>query len=275
MDVLFGSDADKTNDYYVVMGGLEARMLKESALTASQFINNNRLRIDFVNNITLFIENKMEILSGAYPETSKKEAMTHLKEERGYLIHQENLIRQKRITQNMTIEIKQENNLWSYVVKGAFILGGAGQFLAGVGMVIAGAGSCATLVGCVVGVASITAGVALIIHGSNSMTENGMSLYLNDQNYKGFASKWYEDGAVALGYTKAHGDLVYAGVDIALSGYGLLKNVLKPDAWRLFHYMNNDFLKGYQTMTRPQLILEIGVDGLTTMSAYSATKSIK
>ncbi|GDX07066.1 DUF4225 domain-containing protein [Buttiauxella sp. A111] len=272
MDGLFGNDAG--NDYYLVMGGLEARMLKETALTASQFINNNRLRIDFVNNITLFIECKMEILSGDYPETSKKEALTHLKEERSYLIHQENLIRQKRVTQNMTIEIKQENNLWSYVVKGAFILGGAGQFLAGLGMVGAGLTSCATLVGCVVGAASITAGLTLAIHGINSIAENSMSLYRNDQNYKWYVSEWYEKGAVALGYTKAHGDLVYAGVDIAFSGYGLFKNVLKPDAWRLFHYVNSDFLKGYQTMSRPALYLEIFVDGNTALSASNTAKSM-
>ncbi|WBM70873.1 DUF4225 domain-containing protein [Buttiauxella sp. WJP83] len=274
MDVLFSSEADKTNDYYLVMGGLEARMLKESALTASQLINNNRLRIDFINNITVFIENKMEILSGSYPETSKKEAMTHLKEERSYLIHQENLIRQKKVSQNITIEIKQENNFWSYVVKGAFILGGVGQVLAGLGMVGAGLTSCATLVGCVVGVASMTAGLVLAIHGINSIAENSMSLFRNDPNYKWFVSEWYEKGAVALGYTKAHGDLVYAGVDIALSGYGLLKNVLKPDAWRLFHYLNNDFLRGYQTMTRPALYLEVFVDGKTALSASNTAKSM-
>lgn len=102
------------------------------------------------------------------------------------------------------------------------------------------------------GAASITAGLTLTIHGINSITENGVSLYTNDPDYKGFASRWYEEGAVALGYTKAHGDLVYAGVDIAFSGFGLFKQALKPDAWRLFRYVNEDFLIGYKTMT-PQL----------------------
>lgn len=274
MDYILNHDPKRTNDYYLVMGGLEARMLKESALTASQLINNSRLRIDFINNMSLFIENKMEILNGDYSENSKKEAITYLKEERSNLIHQECLIRQKKITQNMTIEIKKENDMWSYIVKGVFILGGIGQVFAGLGMVGAGLTSCATVVGCVVGVASITAGVTLVIHGINSITENGVSLYRNDPNYKGFASRWYEEGAVALGYTKAQGDLVYAGVDIAFSGFGLFKHALKPDAWRLFRYLNKDFLMGYQTMTRPQLKLEILVDGLTTMSAYNTEKSM-
>lgn len=274
MDFIFNHDPKRTNDYYLVMGGLEARMLKESALTASQLINNSRLRIDFINNMSLFIENKMEILNGDYSENSKKEAITYLKEERSNLIHQEYMIRQKKITQNMTIEIKKENDVWSYIVKGVFILGGVSQVVAGLGMVGAGLTSCATVVGCVVGVASITAGVTLVIHGMNFITENGVSLYRNDPNYKGFASKWYEEGAVALGYTKAHGDLVYAGVDISLSGYGLFKHVLKPDAWRLFHYINTDFLTGYQTMTRPALGLEMFVDDFTVLSVSDTVGSM-
>lgn len=127
MDYIFGHDNDRMNDYYRTMGGLEARMLKESALTASQFINTSRGRIDFLNNVTLFIENKMEILRGSTSEFSKKEAMMHLKEERSYLIQQESLIRQRKVTQNIAIEIKKENDVWSYIVKGAFILGGVGQ----------------------------------------------------------------------------------------------------------------------------------------------------
>ncbi|WP_167455952.1 DUF4225 domain-containing protein [Buttiauxella izardii] len=273
MDYILGHDNDRMNDYYRTMGGLEARMLKESALTASQFINTSRGRIDFVNNITLFIENKMEILRGSTSEFSKKEAMMHLKEERSYLILQESLIRQRKVTQNMTIEIKKENDVWSYIVKGVFILGGVGQALAGLGMISAGLTSCVTIVGCAVGLPAMAGGLTLFIHGLNALDENVNSIRYQDNNYKGFASKWYEEGAVALGYTKKHGDLVYAGVDIALSGYGMFKNVLKPDAWRLFHFINTDFVRGYQTMTRPQLILEIGVDGLTTVSAFNTAQS--
>ncbi len=274
MDYIFDHDKDRMDDYYRTMGGLEARMLKESALTASQFITTSRGRVDFINNIDLFIVNKMEILRGESTELSKREAMFHLKEERSYLIHQESLIRQKKVTQNMTIEIKKEKDVWSYIVKGAFILGGVGQVLAGLGMISAGLGSCVTLVGCAMGLPSIAGGLTLFIHGMNAMDENGHSLLNNDKNYKGFASIWYQEGAVALGYTKNHGDLVYAGVDIALSGYGLAKNVLKPDAWRLFHFLNADFLKGYQTMTRPALGLEIFVDGNTIFSASQTVNSI-
>lgn len=254
-------------------GGLEGRMLHESALSAAQFINTSRGRSDFLNNISLFIENQMEILKGNTSEYSKKEAMMHLKEERSYLIHQESLIRQRKVTQNITIEIKKENDVWSYFVKGVFILGGSGQVLAGLGMITAGIASCATIVGCVAGAASVAGGLTLFIHGINALDENINSIRYHNNDYKGFASTWYEEGAVALGYSKKHGDLVYAGVDIALSGYGLFKSALNPNARRLFHYMNNEFLKGYQTMTRPQLMLEIGVDGLTLISAYNTSQS--
>ncbi|MEK9495355.1 DUF4225 domain-containing protein [Photorhabdus sp. P32] len=40
----------------------------------------------------------------------------------------------------------------------------------------------------------------------------------------------YESGFESLGFSKKTGNLVYGGVDIALSGYGLLRNTLKPEA---------------------------------------------
>lgn len=80
MDYIFNHNPGRTNDYYLVMGGLEARMLKESALAASQLINNKRLQVDFIKNTSLLIDSKMEMLSGGYSEASKKEALAHLKD---------------------------------------------------------------------------------------------------------------------------------------------------------------------------------------------------
>lgn len=73
MDYILGHDNNRMNDYYRTMGALEARAVTESGLTAAQFIQNSRVRIDFNNNLSLFIANKLEIINGDY--TSQQKAM--------------------------------------------------------------------------------------------------------------------------------------------------------------------------------------------------------
>ncbi|WP_240042200.1 DUF4225 domain-containing protein [Photorhabdus khanii] len=88
--------------------------------------------------------------------------------------------------------------------------------------------------------------------------------------YKGYLRQGYEKGFESLGFDKKTGNLVYGGVDIALSGYGLLRNILKPEAWRLFKYINQDYIRSYKNMNGYALGFEIGVDGITIKSTYDS-----
>ncbi|WP_256672834.1 DUF4225 domain-containing protein [Pseudomonas sp. v388] len=43
------------------------------------------------------------------------------------------------------------------------------------------------------------------------------------------------------------GNILYGSVDLGMSAYGLTKFVTKPDAWRLFRYLPNDYVRAYKT----------------------------
>ncbi|UVH52916.1 DUF4225 domain-containing protein [Pseudomonas sp. CBSPBW29] len=43
-------------------------------------------------------------------------------------------------------------------------------------------------------------------------------------------------------------NMAYGSVDIGLSVYGVTRRVLKPDAWRLFRYLNTDKIRAYKTI---------------------------
>ena len=252
--------AERENDYYVVMGQLEARLLTESGLSAARFLKTGRSKIEFKNELTGFTNNQLELLRGNYNSERKKLALQYLQQERKFLITQENLLRDKQATQYAAIEIKNDNGVLFYVLKGVGFIAGIIQISVGAGLLLAGS---VTVVGAI-------AGAALIIHGIGAIEENGMSLYTDNPDYKGYLRQSYENGAQALGFTAAQGDLVYGGIDLVLSGYGLTRNILKPDAWRLFKSINSDYIRGFRAMPPTSLLIEIGVDGLTIKSAYDS-----
>ncbi len=251
---------ERENDYYVVMGQLEARLLTESGLSAARFLKTGRSKIEFKNELTGFTNNQLELLRGNYNSERKKLALQYLQQERKFLITQENLLRDKQATQYAAIEIKNDNGVLFYVLKGVGFIAGAAQIIVGLGLVFSGS---VTVVGAI-------AGTALIIHGFGAMVENGRSISTGNPDYKGFLRIGYESGAEYLGFTAAQGDLVYGGIDLVLSGYGLTRNILKPDAWRLFKSINSDYIRGFRAMPPMSLLFEIGVDGLTIKSAYDS-----
>ncbi|CDH18535.1 conserved hypothetical protein [Xenorhabdus bovienii str. kraussei Quebec] len=140
------------------------------------------------------------------------------------------------------------------------MVAGAAQFITGLAIVTA---TSQTVVGYV-------AGSALIIHGAGNIEENLTSLLNNDADYKGYLRIGYEHAFDFIGSDKKLANLVYGGVDIALSGYGIFRNVLKPEAWRLFYYIKDDYVTSYKTMSGYSLMFEMSVDGVTLKSTYDA-----
>jgi hypothetical protein len=98
--------------------------------------------------------------------------------------------------------------------------------------------------------------------------ENLRAIKNRDVNYRGYLRRGYGLAARTLGYDNNMGDIIYGGVDILSSGYGLLRQVLKPEAWRLFKYINNDFIVGYKQMSGYSLGFEILSDGITLKSIH-------
>lgn len=157
-------------------------------------------------------------------------------------------------------------------------------FIAGVMQVTTGAGICYASAA-----ALCFIGAPMMAHGSNNLYENGKYFWDGDEDAVGFVRQGYQNTAEFLGYSKSHGDIAYYGADLALSAYGVLaktntaKNAseayqiaskpnLNPMPWtrarkakqfKLFRYSAEDYLRGYQVMSKGSLMTEIVADQYT------------
>lgn len=139
------------------------------------------------------------------------------------------------------IEIKEEQrSLMSQSMevarKGVGLIAGALQFKTGAEICAASLGTL-----CVV------AGLPMIAHGSNNVYENGRNLWEGRSDTEGPVRKLYQSAAVKLGGTKEEGDVAYGLVDIATSIYSAGRMVLKPDSWRLFRYVDADYMRAFKS----------------------------
>ena len=136
-------------------------------------------------------------------------------------------------------------------------------------------------------------------HGMNNVYENGKYFFDGDENATGLVREGYQHAAEYLGYSKSHGDIAYYSSALAMSAYGALaktttvKNAaeayqiatkpnLKPMPWtntakakqfKLFRYSSEDYLRGYQAMSKGALALEVWPDGITIKSLNNEFKN--
>jgi hypothetical protein len=108
-------------------------------------------------------------------------------------------------------------------------------------------------------------GSLLVAHGANNLYENGYYL-LTLKPTTGYVKKAYEQAAHVVGYNSSAGDVVYSGVDLGLSAYGVSRLILQPDQFRLFRYIGSDFISGWQDMGNGARIMEILGGGATVIS---------
>lgn len=266
---LLKSDEERTNEYFRLMGKLEARSLSEEAIVASSYLINDKAKIDFRNNIAAFIEIQREVFDGNSSPEQKMQAIKYLKQEKVYLSEQIFNLKYKKIIKLISISIDSLSEtldpLMYYTLRGVGVVSGALQIISGVGLI---GGSYATGPGAVVG---NVAGGVLVIHGLGAIQENVTAVISRDRQYKGVLRHMYERAAENLGFTCTQGSIVYSGMDLVLSGYTLGRSVLLPDKERLYYYMYNDVIYGFKNMTTNALRIEIGIDGLTIKSMLELT----
>lgn len=143
-------------------------------------------------------------------------------------------------------------------------------FVGGGTQVVAGFGVCAASIG----TACAAFGAPLIAHGANNFYENGYYLLFRKEK-SGYTRKGYHKVARKLGYSQNDADFAYASVDLALSGYGLGRMVLKPDAFRLIRYINSDYIRGWKEMGKVSLGFEALSDGATIWGIHQLRKDNK
>lgn len=163
-------------------------------------------------------------------------------------------------------ELKAEQqSLWNQsgriIMQSMGLLGGTVQVATGAGICYGSAGTlCAFL------------GAPLMAHGGNNIYENARNLYEKRSDVVGPVRKAYQGAAKQIGYTEQDGNMAYLVGDLAMSGIGMIRPVLKADARRLFRYINTDRELAYKQMSRKALIFETGVDAVTADQLYEEYK---
>ncbi|MDX9663572.1 DUF4225 domain-containing protein [Pseudomonas sp. P5_152] len=161
-------------------------------------------------------------------------------------------------------ELKDEqNSLLSQArdvaLRGASVISGALQFAAGAGICYAS-----------VGTLCLFAGAPMMLNGANNTYESGRNLFENRSDTVGPLRTGYRAVSGMLGKGNCEADVAYGMVDLSSSAYGIGRMVLKPDAWRLFRYVNTDYVRGYQQAARGGFIFDRLMDSATVKTMYSA-----
>lgn len=153
-----------------------------------------------------------------------------------------------------------------YLIERSVTIGRQGLGLvAGTYQLVGGVSLCATGSGCIIG-------LPLTLHGTNNIYENFENLRTGRDDTVGPVRALYQQGATALGGKPSHGNMAYFGTDIGLSVHGLLKKVRRPGRWKLFKYIDSDFMRAYQGMSKFSLWTDVGADASTLEQAYQESK---
>ena len=140
--------------------------------------------------------------------------------------------------------------------------------VAGVLQMATGAGICYASVGTL----CLIAGVPLMAHGANNLYEGGRNLTTGQSDTVGPVRAMYQSAALVAGHGEREANMAYSAVDIGLSAYSIGRHVLKPDAWRLFRYLDADRIRAYKTMSPSSLGAEAIINGITINQLYEEQK---
>ncbi|ETS33598.1 Protein of unknown function (DUF4225) [Photorhabdus khanii NC19] len=195
----------------------------------------------------LSVDGGIEIIQSEIDNLKKQEFDLRINDSQQYLI-----VQKEKNGERINLFLKQVG----------FVSGGS-QIFAGIGVCVASLGAaCAGF------------GVPLLVQGGNNVYENGYYLLLRKE-VSGPARGVYCDVAKTLGYSEADGDMVYGYVDLGLSGYGMVRSIVRPGTFRLFRYIKSDYIRGWQEMGKVPLIAEIIGDAVTGFSIYSISNGEK
>ncbi len=145
--------------------------------------------------------------------------------------------------------------------KGIGVVAGALQMATGAGVCYAS-----------VGTLCLIAGVPLMAHGANNVYESGRNLMTGHSDAVGPVRSAYQSAALAMGHGEREANMAYGSADIALSAYSVVRHVLKPDAWRLFRYLDSDRIRAYKIMPPTSLAAEGVINAITLKQLHEESK---
>lgn len=253
---------DRFTDYFLTMANAEANELISVAKTISLIhLNDGFVRMEFQDNVQAFINAQMGVIRSGDNDKVCQECIQNLKQEREYLTIQDRMLRSGQAAIHTSIKLVKNGEIWGYIINGI------GVVLSGL-QVAAGVGFMATL-----NPAGIAFGAMLTLHGLNSIQESVDNIRNKTDDNVGFLKDGYIITAEFLGFDRSVGEIAYNSMDISLSAYGIFKLTLKPQAWRLFYYLNSDYVRNFRNMSSLDLGIEIYNDSNSIKSIYESSKN--
>ncbi|WP_326930175.1 DUF4225 domain-containing protein [Erwinia tracheiphila] len=201
----------------------------------------------------------MNVIRSDSTDAQCQECIQNLKKENEYLTIQDRMLRAGTAAVHASVQLVKNGDFWGYVINGVGVVLSGMQVIAGVSVIGA---SLAT--GTIIGSAF---GGMLVLHGLNGFQESVENLVYGKTDSVGLLKQGYVATAEFLGFDQRVGQLAYSSMDLALSVYGIVRLVQKPEAWRLYYFLNTDYVRGIKKMSRKELFIEVYNDA-------SAIKSI-
>lgn len=230
----------------------EARKLVNIAnIISSTHLKDGLTRLKFVEEIRDLITEQLAAARRFKTVESYTKSTEILRTETANLQEQDRLIRTKAAQVYARIEFVKENNeIVGYVISAVSVVLSGFEVVGGVALF-----GTMTPVG-------MLAGATLVMDGLNGISKEINNQLLGKQNSQGA----FADGAISaaqfLGFSGNTGLAVYNGISLAANAYGVFGLMRKPNAWRLFHYVPQDFYRKVSSMSRPMLTMKIVGYGL-------------
>lgn len=246
-------------DYFLTMANAEANHLLGNAIQLSFIhLKNGFTRLQFQDDVRSFINVQLNIIRSGAPEHECQQCIQNLKKENEYLAIQDRMLRAGTAAVYASVKLIKNEDIWGYVINGVGVVLSGLQVIAGVSVISA---SLAT--GTIIGTAF---GGMLVLHGLNGVQESVENLVYGKNDSEGLLKQGYVASAEFLGFDQKVGQIAYSSMDLALSVYGIARLIQKPEAWRLFYYLNTDYVRGIKEMSKNELFIEVYNDGMTIKS---------
>ena len=197
-------------DYWMVSQAA-AKLGSQASTLGARHIKDGTLRLQFNREVSYYARGIVNDVSQG--NKSAEQGLKELKDEQNSLLSQARDV----------------------ALRGASAISGALQFAAGAGICYAS-----------VGTLCLFAGTPMMLNGANNIYENGRNLFENRNDTVGPVRTGYRAISGMLGKGNCEADMAYGMVDLSSSAYGIGRMVLKPDAWRLFRYVNTDYIRAYR-----------------------------
>ncbi|WP_274369652.1 DUF4225 domain-containing protein [Morganella morganii] len=249
-------DYSFSDAYQSTLNNISNELRKEAETIAFMHIHNSEVRMKFLRDISQFISrNEWEVRNACL---SLSAGLDNIEDMRELLEEQRRAIQLQEVRQYAYVEaVKNEKNgVTTLFLKQVGFVGGGMQ-------IIAGYGACAASVGLLCSSLS----VGLIAQGTNNMYENGYYLLFRE-NTSGYLRDGYRYVSKELGYGNDEADMIYNFVDLTLSAGGMVNPALKPGAFKLYNYIDTDFIATWRLMSPAALYSEGFLDAVTIYSTY-------